>query len=103
MTWSWQRVMGWGVHLLTASGAVIGAWCLVAIHEGRYREAFLGMTVAVLIDAVDGPLARLARVKEVVPTFDGSKLDDLVDYLNYVVVPVIFPRRSPRGRSLEPS
>jgi len=90
MTRSWQRVMGWGVHLLTASGAVIGAWCLVAIHEGRYRSAFLGMTVAVLIDAVDGPLARLARVKEVVPTFDGSKLDDLVDYLNYVVVPVIF-------------
>ena len=43
-----------------------------------------------LIDAVDGPLARLVRVKEVLPTFDGSKLDDLVDYLNYVVVPVVF-------------
>jgi phosphatidylcholine synthase len=47
------------------------------------------MAVAVLIDAVDGPLARLARVKEVLPTFDGSKLDDMVDYLNYVVVPAV--------------
>ncbi len=87
MTRSWQNVMGWGVHLLTASGAVVGVWCLIAIQEGDYRWAFLGMACAVLIDAVDGPLARLARVKEILPTFDGSKLDDLVDYLNYVVVP----------------
>ena len=86
----WQRIVGWGVHLLTASGAVVGVWCLVAIHEGHYRRAFAGMMLAVLIDAVDGPLARLAKVKEVLPMFDGSKLDDLVDYLNYVVVPVVF-------------
>ncbi len=85
----WQRIVGWGVHLLTASGAVVGVWCLVAIHEARYQQAFLGMVVAVLIDAVDGPLARLAKVKEVLPMFDGSKLDDLVDYLNYVVVPIL--------------
>ena len=85
----WQRVAAWGVHLLTASGAVVGVWCLVAINEGSYRRAFLGMLVAVLIDAIDGPLARLAKVKEVLPMVDGSKLDDLVDYLNYVVVPVV--------------
>ena len=87
---SWRRLMAWGVHLFTASGAVVGVWCLIAIHKGNYRWAFLGMTLAVLIDATDGPLARLIRVKEVLPTFDGSKLDDLVDYLNYVVVPVVF-------------
>ena len=86
----WQRLMAWGVHLLTASGAVVGVWCLVAIRERRYQMAFLGMMLAVLIDAADGPLARLVRVKEVLPTFDGSKLDDVVDYLNYVVVPVVF-------------
>ncbi len=85
----WQRVTAWGVHLFTAAGAVVGVWCLVAIREGRYRAAFAGMMLAVFIDAVDGPLARLARVKDVLPMFDGSKLDDLVDYLNYVVVPVV--------------
>ncbi len=84
-----QRAAAWSVHLLTASGAVVGVWCLVAIHEGRYRSAFAGMLLAVLIDAADGPLARLARVKEILPLVDGSKLDDLVDYLNYVVVPVV--------------
>ncbi len=86
----WERLTAWAVHLFTASGAVVGVWCLIAIHKGDYRGAFLGMMLAVLIDAADGPLARLVRVKEVLPTFDGSKLDDLIDYLNYVVVPVVF-------------
>lgn len=81
--------MAWAVHLLTASGAVVGGWCLVAIHRGDYRGAFFGMVLAGVIDAVDGPLARLARVKEVLPQFDGTKLDDIVDYLNYVVVPIV--------------
>ena len=86
---AWRQVVAWAVHLFTASGAIVGVWCLIAIHRGDYQGAFFGMIVAVLIDAADGPLARLVRVKEVLPTFDGSKLDDLVDYLNYVVVPVV--------------
>jgi len=86
---AWQQVMAWAVHLFTASGAVVGAWCLGAIHRGDYRGAFFGMVLAGVIDAVDGPLARLARVKEVLPQFDGTKLDDIVDYLNYVVVPIV--------------
>ena len=81
--------MAWAVHLFTASGAVVGAWCLGAIHRGDYRGAFFGMLLAGVIDAVHGPLARLARVKEILPQFDGTKLDDIVDYLNYVVVPIV--------------
>jgi phosphatidylcholine synthase len=84
-----KRLAAWGVHLFTALGAVVGVWCLVAIHQGSYGKAFFGMVVAVLIDAIDGPLARLADVKAHLPMVDGSKLDDLVDYLNYVVVPVV--------------
>lgn len=47
------------------------------------------MAAAVLIDGTDGALARWARVKAVLPAFDGGKMDDLVDYLNYVVVPTV--------------
>src|SRR4029079_7619528 len=54
------------------------------------RAAFLWMAAALAIDSSDGVLARSARVKDVVPTYDGSKLDDIVDYLNYVVVPMFF-------------
>ena len=46
------------------------------------------MLVALFIDSIDGALARRARVSEVVPNIDGRRLDDVVDYLNYVIVPV---------------
>ncbi len=46
--------------------------------------------IAVTIDAVDGTFARLVGVKEVLPIFDGALLDNIVDYLNYVVTPCFF-------------
>ena len=84
------RALAWAVHLYTASGAVIALGALVATVEGEARAAFLWMAAALFIDATDGALARAARVKQVVPAFDGARLDDIVDYLNYVVVPVFF-------------
>ena len=48
------------------------------------------MLVALVIDSVDGTLARAARVTEVLPGIDGRRLDDIVDYLNYVIVPAVF-------------
>ncbi len=47
---------------------------------------------ATLVDAVDGALARLARVKERTPQFNGARLDDIVDYLTFVFVPVFILR-----------
>ncbi len=84
-----SRVLAaWGVHLYTALGAALGFFALDAITHGDYRLAFIWMAAATVIDCTDGTLARRARVKEVLPHFDGSKLDDIVDYLNYVVVPL---------------
>ena len=51
------------------------------------------MLLAVLIDAVDGPLARRFRVADSVPTIDGGLLDNVVDYLNYAVAPAYFIHR----------
>jgi phosphatidylcholine synthase len=79
----------WGVHLYTALGAAVGFFALVATWNGNYRLAFAWMAVALFIDCTDGTLARRARVKQVLPQFDGAKLDDIVDYLNYVVVPMV--------------
>lgn len=83
-----RRLAAWGVHLLTASGAVVGFMALGAIYHGDYALAFWWMAVALAIDSADGTLARRVGVKVVLPRFDGSRLDDLVDYLNYTVVPV---------------
>jgi len=85
-----ERALAWSVHLYTALGAVAALEAVVATIDGRPRDAFLWMALAMVIDSSDGTLARAARVKEVVPTYDGSKLDDIVDYLNYVFVPLFF-------------
>ncbi len=47
------------------------------------------MVAATFVDASDGVLARLARVKEVTPNFDGARLDDIVDYLTFVFLPIL--------------
>jgi phosphatidylcholine synthase len=47
------------------------------------------MALATFIDATDGQLARRFNVKQVLPQFNGARLDDIVDYLNYVVVPIV--------------
>src|SRR3989304_2185589 len=82
-------VLAWLVHLYTASGAVLAFFALLLIEQGKFPEAFSLLALAVLIDASDGTLARLARVKGVIPWFDGDRLEDIIDYLNYVLVPCL--------------
>ena len=79
--------MPWLVHALTASGALVAYIALTAVIQGNLRVAFLWLTISTVIDAVDGLLARLARVKERAPMLDGARLDDIVDYLTFVFVP----------------
>ena len=79
----------WGVHFYTALGAALGFFALEATWSSDYRLAFLWMAGALFIDSTDGSLARRMRVKQILPQFDGAKLDDIVDYLNYVMVPIV--------------
>jgi phosphatidylcholine synthase len=85
-----QVLLAWCVHLFTAGGAVIGVAALVAISAGDFSQAAVLILIALFIDAVDGSLARMARVSEVAPNFDGRRLDDMVDFFNYVLVPAVF-------------
>ena len=84
----------WCVHAYTALGVVAGFFAILAIEQNRYDQALLLMFLAVVIDATDGTLARAARVEEWIPWFDGSRLEDIVDYLNYVIVPCLFLLRA---------
>jgi phosphatidylcholine synthase len=77
----------WLVHLFTASGAVLAYLALVDGLAGNLRRAFLWLLASTLVDAVDGALARWARVGEHAPSVSGARLDDLVDYLTFVFVP----------------
>jgi phosphatidylcholine synthase len=84
-----QRAGAWAVHLYTATGALAAFATVLATIASDYRAAFLWMAAATVVDATDGILARLARVKERVPQFDGARLDDIVDYLTFVFVPML--------------
>ena len=84
-----RTLAAWGVHLYTGLGAPLGLLALEASGRRNFGLAFIWMTIATIIDSTDGALARTVGVKQVLPTFDGAKLDDIVDYLNYVVVPLV--------------
>lgn len=84
-----RKAMAWSVHLFTAMGAVCGLMAIRAVFYEDWQEAFFWLGVAVFVDGMDGSLARLVNVKEVLPDFDGTLLDNVIDYLNYVIVPAL--------------
>ncbi len=75
------------VHLLTATGAVFAMLALLAAVEEKWSLMFLWLVVALVVDGVDGPLARRYDVKRNAPAFDGELLDLIIDYLTYVFIP----------------
>ncbi|KTD68356.1 MULTISPECIES: phosphatidylcholine synthase [Legionella] len=85
-----QYVAAWSVHVFTASAACIGIFSLVKMYQHEYIFALWLMLITVVIDAVDGSLARLFNIKKILPKIDGALLDNIVDYLNYVITPCFF-------------
>lgn len=85
-----RTLAAYGVHLFTATGAVWGMLAILAIFDGDYRMMIVWMIVAMLVDGFDGLLARWADVKQYASGVDGALLDNIIDYLNYVLVPAIF-------------
>lgn len=77
----------YGVHLLTASGAVFAMLAMLAAVEGEWSLMFLWLVVAFVVDGVDGPLARRYHVRSNAPLIDGVLLDLIIDYLTYVFIP----------------
>jgi phosphatidylcholine synthase len=84
-----KRAAGYAVHLFTASGAAVAFLALRAALEGAFPLMFFWLGVALLIDGIDGSFARAARVQETAPIFDGAILDLVIDFLTYVLVPMV--------------
>lgn len=91
------------VHAYTASGAILAFVGLRAVLRQDARLAFAAMLAATLIDATDGALARAARVKDALPAVDGARIDDIVDYVTFVLLPLFLLDSAgglPRGFAL---
>jgi phosphatidylcholine synthase len=84
-----EKLLAAGIHLLTASGVVAGFFALLASASQRWEAAFAWLAVAAIIDGLDGPLARHFEVKKLLPRFSGERLDLVIDYFTYVVVPAL--------------
>jgi phosphatidylcholine synthase len=87
-----RKLLAWLVHGYTALGLVIaGAIAVLIIHgtEPAFRLVFLLMGAAMIVDATDGWMARKVGVAEVIPWFDGRRLDDIIDFLTYAFLPIL--------------
>ncbi len=81
------RAAAFGVHLLTASGAGLALVALTeAVHE-HWAAMFGWLGAALVVDAIDGPLARRLDVARLTPEWSGDMLDLVVDFVTYVFVP----------------
>ena len=94
---------GYLVHGVTATGAICGMFGLIAVADKQPKAAVLWLAVAMILDGLDGPVARAWAVKETVPRIDGYALDLIIDYVTCIVIPVLFLHRFdmlPKGASL---
>jgi phosphatidylcholine synthase len=81
-----RKALANGVHLFTATGAAWGFLTLLAIWDGNFKLAIIYIIVAMFVDSFDGLLARWFDVRTYAHWIDGGLLDNIIDYLNYVVV-----------------
>ena len=85
---------GFSVHVFTASGGAVAVLALYAAIERNFAACFAWLGVAFFIDGIDGTLARAARVHVTAASIDGAILDLVIDFLTYVLVPVVALWRS---------
>ncbi len=82
-----NKPRAFAVHLLTASGAALALIALFFAVSGEWPAMFLTLGLALIVDGIDGPLARKYKVAETLPRWSGDTLDLVVDFLTYVFVP----------------
>jgi len=81
------KPLAFSVHLLTGSGAALALMALVAATQGNWQVMFAWLGAALLVDGIDGPLARKVDIKRNAANWDGVLLDLVIDYLTYVFIP----------------
>ena len=80
----------WAVHVLTASGVIVGMLGLHSVIQGDPRGAIIWLVIALVLDGVDGPIARKLDVRKRIPMLDGNALDLIIDYFTCTIVPLAF-------------
>jgi phosphatidylcholine synthase len=82
-----MRIRAYSVHLFTAIGASLAMLALLEAAQQDWAMMTIWLTVAFIVDGIDGPLARRYGVTEHAPIIDGVLLDLIIDFLTYVMIP----------------
>jgi phosphatidylcholine synthase len=82
-----MRLAAFGVHVFTAVGAGIALIAMLEAVREHWANMFAWLGVALIIDAIDGPIARKLDVVRLQPNWSGEVLDLVVDFVTYVFVP----------------
>lgn len=82
-----EKTLAWSVHIFTACGVLAVFMALLAVSAHDFRAAMFWLLAALLIDGIDGTLARRFRVAEVLPHISGKSIDFVIDFASYAIVP----------------
>src|SRR4051812_20903803 len=82
-----RRAAAFSVHVFTALGAGIALVALLEAVREHWSAMFAWLGLALIVDALDGPIARRLDVARVQPNWSGDVLDLVVDFVTYVFVP----------------
>ncbi|GAA2847653.1 CDP-alcohol phosphatidyltransferase family protein [Microbacterium arabinogalactanolyticum] len=80
----------WAVHAFTLTGVLWATLALLALFDDDPKLMWLYLGIALVVDGVDGTLARKAEVRTYAPHFDGVILDSIIDYLTWTLIPALF-------------
>jgi phosphatidylcholine synthase len=81
------RAAAFSVHVFTALGAGIALMAQLEAVREHWASMFAWLGIALVIDGLDGPMARRLNVIDLQPNWSGEVLDLVVDFLTYVFVP----------------
>jgi phosphatidylcholine synthase len=84
---SFASLRAFAVHIFTACGAALALLAIILATGEHWAGMFFCLGMALIVDGIDGPLARDFRVAEVLPRWSGETLDLIVDFTTYVFVP----------------
>jgi phosphatidylcholine synthase len=82
-----MRAAAFAVHVFTALGGGVALLALLAAVRAHWAAMFAWLGVALVIDGLDGPIARRLDVIRLQPDWSGEVLDLVVDFVTYVFVP----------------
>ena len=85
-----HAIAAWAVHAFTLTGVIWATLALLALFSDQPKLMWLYLGIALVVDGIDGTLARWADVKKYAPHFDGVILDSVIDYLTWTLIPALF-------------